>query len=245
MTTMPPTFGPTEIHGDDEHIPHAIVQVAIALPREQLRAALAVGHAQMSGEPPLEDMTVLDVRREIEGYLAAGAVFELYREADALNERLAPEHTAALDAAIDRAYTLPAPGAPAPVRKQDPRYRDGTVILQTLDQGEVTVPEPAWCRGHDDDLVGYLADVTHNGPTTTARTVTARHGHMQVMEARITQAPHAKEQPEPLPLLAIHVDIDATVATEDGRHLAQALRVAARRIDRTLGDLARLRGEKR
>ncbi|MER6147978.1 DUF6907 domain-containing protein [Streptomyces hirsutus] len=130
-------------------------------------------------------------------------------------------------------------------RRQDPRYRDGTVILQTLDRGEVVVPEPAWCRGHDDDLVGYLADVTHNGPVIRADAVTARYGPLQVLEARITQAPHGEIRPEPLPLLAIHVDVEVTVAVEDGRNLTQALRAAAARIDRALDEVARLRGDRR
>lgn len=242
MTTTPPTFGPTEIHGDDEQTPHAIVQTALALTREQLRAALAIGHAQMSGQPPLPDMTAADVRREVEGYLAAGAVFELYRETDAVNERLTADHAEALDTAVDRAYT---PTETAPARKQAPRYRDRTVILQTDDHGEVTVPEPAWCIGHDDDLVGYLADITHNGPAITADVITSRYGRTQILEARITQAPHGEIRPEPLPLLHVHLDVDATVATEDGRHIAQALRAAAVRIDRTLDQLAHLRGERR
>ncbi|GGV86804.1 hypothetical protein GCM10010294_67900 [Streptomyces griseoloalbus] len=130
-------------------------------------------------------------------------------------------------------------------RKQSPRYRDRTVILDTVDHGEVTVPEPAWCVGHDDDLVGYLADVTHNGPTITAAAVTARYGRTQILEARTTQAPHGEIRPEPLPLLYVHLDIDATVATEDGRHLTRALRAAAARIDRALDELAHLRGERR
>ncbi|MEF9903693.1 DUF6907 domain-containing protein [Streptomyces sp. P9-A2] len=130
-------------------------------------------------------------------------------------------------------------------RRQDPRYRDGVVVLQTLDRGEVVVPEPVWCRGHDDDLVGHLADVTHNGPAIRADAVTAQYGPLQVLEARITQAPHGEIRPEPLPLLAINVTVDATVGVEDGRHLTQALRAAAVRIDRALDEVARLRGDHR
>ncbi|MFJ2949137.1 DUF6907 domain-containing protein [Streptomyces sp. NPDC087226] len=130
-------------------------------------------------------------------------------------------------------------------RKQSPRYRDRTVILNTLDHGEVTVPEPAWCIGHDDDLVGYLADITHNGPVITADAVTARYGRTPLLEARISQAPHGEIRPEPLPLLYVHLDVDATVATEDGRNLTRALRAAANRLDRALDELTHLRGEGR
>ena len=125
-------------------------------------------------------------------------------------------------------------------RKQSPRYRDRTVVLDTLDHGEVTVPEPAWCIGHDDELVGYLADIGHNGPA-----ITARYGRTPLMEACITQAPHGELRPEQLPVLAVHLDIDATVDSEDGRHLARALRAAAARLDRALDELALLRGERR
>ena len=130
-------------------------------------------------------------------------------------------------------------------RRQSPRYRDRTVILQTLDHGEITVPEPAWCIGHDDDLVGHLADITHNGPVITADVLTARYGRTPFLEARLTQAPHGVKQPEPRPLLALRVDVDATVATEDGRHLTRALRAAAARLDRALDELTHLRGERR
>ncbi|MFB7739591.1 hypothetical protein ACFC08_35630 [Streptomyces sp. NPDC056112] len=241
MSTQPPAFGPTEIIGDDEHTPHAIVVLAVALPHEQLRAALAIGHGQMAGEPPLEDMSADDVRREVEGYLGACAVVELDRETDSINERLAPEHAAALNTAIDHAYTRP---APAPRQQQDPRYGNGTVTLQTKDHGEVVLPEPAWCIGHDDDQVGYLADVTHNGRPVRADASTRRYGLAEVMEARITQAPHAVIQPEPQPLLSIRIDVDMKVAPDDGRKLAQALRLASLRLDRALNEVARLRGER-
>ncbi|MFG2683140.1 DUF6907 domain-containing protein [Streptomyces sp. NPDC048392] len=242
MSAVPPVFGPTEVVGDDQADNLAVVQIALPLSREQLRAALAVGHAQMGGEPPLEEMTVLDVRREVEGYLGAASIIDLHREAAVVAERIAPEHAAELDSAIDRAYTRP----PAPPRiSQDPRYGDGTVTLNTDDHDEVTVPEPAWCVGHDDDTVGYLADTTHNGPVITAAAVTSQNGQTPIMEARITQAPHGEIHPEALPLLAFQLDIDATVTPEDGRNITRALRVAAARLDRALADLAHLRGEKR
>ncbi|MFJ2719015.1 DUF6907 domain-containing protein [Streptomyces sp. NPDC088353] len=241
MNAQPPAFGPTEIIGDDERTPHAIVMLAVALPREQLRAALAIGHGQMAGEPPLEDMSAEDVRREVEGYLGACAVVELDRETEAISERLAPEHAAVLDAAVDRAYTRP---APAPRQPQDPRYGDGTVALKTIDHGEVVLPEPAWCKGHDDDRIGYLADVTHNGRPVRADVSTERYGLAEVMEAHITQAPHGVIRPEPQPLLSVLIDVDMTVAPDDGRKLAQALRLASLRLDRALNEVARLRGER-
>lgn len=242
MTTPPPSFGPTEIIGDDEQTPFAIVHLAIALPREQLRAALAIGHAEMAGEPPLPDMSPADTRREIEGHLGACAVIELDREAASINERLSPELAAELDAAIDRAYVRPQPQKP---EGQQPRYGDGTVTLQTIDQGDATVPEPAWCTGHDDEPVGYLADITHNGRPITADAVTARHGQIEVAHGHISHAPHAVLQPEPHPVLYIALDLHDSFTPEDGRNVTRALRVAATRFDRALADLTHLRGEGR
>ncbi|MGX1512215.1 DUF6907 domain-containing protein [Streptomyces collinus] len=243
MSAMPPVFGPTEIVGDDQADNLAVVQIALPLSREQLRAALAIGHAQMGGEPPLADMTVLGVRREVEGYLGAASIIDLYREAAVVAERITPEHTAELDAAIDRAYTRPVAFPRIP---QDPQYGQGSVTLKTLDHGEVTVPEPAWCVGHDNEIVGHLADLTHNGPAATAGAVTARYGRIPVLDdVHITQAPHAVQQREPAPLLSIRLEVDVTVVPEDARHITQALRVSIARIGRAIADLAHLRGEQR
>ncbi|MEU7399717.1 hypothetical protein [Streptomyces sp. NPDC044948] len=241
MSAMPPVFGPTEIVGDDQADNLAVVQIALPLSREQLRAALAIGHAQMGGEPPLADMTAVDVRREVEGYLGAASIIDLHREAAVVDERITPEHAAELDAAIDRAYTRP---APAPRIPQSPQYGQGTVTLQTLDQGDVTTAEPVWCRGHDDEIVGLLGDITHYGAAVTADAVTTRDGRTCIMAAQITQAPHGRH-PEKLPLMSIRVDVDTLATTEDARNISQALRVAAIRLDRATADLARQRGEQR
>ncbi|MFE7927807.1 DUF6907 domain-containing protein [Streptomyces sp. NPDC057456] len=236
-TTPLPTFGPTDVIPADENAePFAVVKVALTLTRDQLRAALAIGHAELAAEPPLPDMGVLDVRREVEGYLAAGAIFELEREAGAM--RLPADLVAELDAAIDRAYTRPASTA----RAQAPRYRDGTVILDTLDHGEVTIPEPAWCTGHDGELVGHLADVTHNGRPVKAGANTEELGHVEIMTAYISHAPHAVLHAEPHPLLSLHLDVNVDVSPADGQQVAQGLRVASLRLDRVLGEVARLRG---
>lgn len=242
MSTPPPSFGPTEIIGDDEQTPFAIVHLAIALPREQLRAALAIGHAEMAGEPPLPGMSPADIRREVEGHLGACAVLELDRETASVTDRLAPELAAELDAAIDRAYTR---REPQQAEAQDPRYGEGVVTLMTIDQGDVTVPEPAWCLGHNDEPVGHLADITHNGRPITAHAVTAAHGQIEVAHGCISHAPHGVLQPEPHPVLYIALDLHNSFDPEDGRNVTRALRVAATRFDRALTDLAHLRGEGR
>lgn len=40
-----------------------------------------------------------------------------------------------------------------------------TITLATLDHGPVTLPEPAWCRGHADHHPDtYRTDLSHYGP---------------------------------------------------------------------------------
>lgn len=38
---------------------------------------------------------------------------------------------------------------------------DRTVTVQTLDQGDVTIPEPAWCAGHAGETPQVLSDTGH------------------------------------------------------------------------------------
>ncbi|MGW3931571.1 DUF6907 domain-containing protein [Streptomyces microflavus] len=38
-----------------------------------------------------------------------------------------------------------------------------TVTVRTLDQGDVTIPEPAWCAGHEDKPPQLLSDTGHIG----------------------------------------------------------------------------------
>ncbi|MEU1559491.1 hypothetical protein ABZ504_03095 [Streptomyces mirabilis] len=124
---------------------------------------------------------------------------------------------------------------------QSPRYRQGTVILQTEDHGEVTVPEPVWCTGHDDEYVGHLADLTHNGVHVRAGAVTYAHGYLELLDAYISHAPYGELHPEAHPVLSLHLDLDLDATPEDSRKVAQALRVASLRIDRVADEVERLR----
>lgn len=62
-----------------------------------------------------------------------------------------------------------------------------TVTLSTIDHGDVTVLEPAWCAGHADHRPEYRVDITHTSPkvplTFRGRTLG---------EAVISQAPGAE-----------------------------------------------------
>lgn len=236
-------FGPTETFPCDENSEaFAVVRLAVEVSRDQLRTALAIGHAELNGTPPLDDMAVRDIRREVEGHLAAAATISLYRETEAVVRRVNEAGILpTIDAAIDRAYTRTA----GERLQQDPRYSEGTVTLLTTDRGEVTIDEPSWCTGHGDDMVGTLDEIAHNGAKITVPFVTARYGPSTIMTAQLSQAPYLTLAPEPFPILYVELDENLDLDPEDGRNLSRALRLAAARLDVALDDLARLRGDHR
>ncbi|MFF7949402.1 DUF6907 domain-containing protein [Streptomyces griseorubiginosus] len=238
-----PVYGPTDPHGDEEHEPDVIVRVDFLMSREQLVTALGIAWAEIAGDRSPESLTVAEVRHEVEAWLSVQAFFALsdQMERDQARE-FSPEQQRimqVLAAAIGEAY----PPRPAPVelRVQRPRYGTGTVTLATLDRGEVTVDEPSWCTGHDGETVGFFADVTHNGPETTAPVVTAKYGPSHILTVRVSHAPHAETQPEPFPLLAVELDGRGDLDPADGHNLARALRLAATRVDRAAVQLERIR----
>jgi hypothetical protein len=143
-----PVYGPTEVFREEDTEPDAVVRVAFALSREQLLTALSIGFTEMIPDVDPETITVEETRKEVEGWLHAAAVIELDRYVRQGQLTAYPPEAQpvmdALAAALDRAYP---PRTPQPVRRA-PRYGDGTVTLHTFDQGDVTVPEPAWCIGH-------------------------------------------------------------------------------------------------
>ncbi|MDX3400077.1 DUF6907 domain-containing protein [Streptomyces sp. ME01-18h] len=40
----------------------------------------------------------------------------------------------------------------------------GTITLPTIDHGDVTLPEPSWCVGHETDAGHQRVDLQHLGP---------------------------------------------------------------------------------
>lgn len=62
-----------------------------------------------------------------------------------------------------------------------------TITLPTLDHGEVTLPEPAWCAGHADHRPDtHRADIIHKTPDI----VLAFHG-AEIIAACLAQSPCA------------------------------------------------------
>jgi hypothetical protein len=244
VTENLPIFGPTEVQNvnDDFGPAVAVVRVDFALSREELVTALSYGYATANLDRPVGELSVEDVRREVEGYLAFAGYLEMTGRVESERARRGedPVTQAAFAAAIDRAY----PTALVPAAPQAPRYGDGVVTLQTLDAGEITIDEPRWCLGHHGEQVVHRADITHNGRRVTASAETER-GTVDILDARISHAPYAELQPEPHPVISVTVDIEDTFTDEDARQVAHGLNVAGLRLARLVADAARLqRGDR-
>lgn len=236
-----PVFGPTEVFGDEGYTPELVVRVAYKLSREQALTALSIGFTDLVPDVDAETITVEETRTELEGWLAAQSIIELDRHVIQARATTYPaEAQTVMDAlarALDRAYP---PRRPEPVR-QPPRYGNGTVTLDTFDHGDVTVPEPTWCAGHEWQPNPHRADITHNGVHVKTSASTWNHGLVEVMDAYISHAPYGELHDEPHPLLALALDVQMDATPEDGRKIAQALRVAALRVDRAADEAERLR----
>lgn len=121
---------------------------------------------------------------------------------------------------------------------QQPRYGDGTVTLQTLDHGEVTVDEPRWCVGHGGEQIVQRVDITHVGRTVAAE-VETDGGTIEFLPARIAWGPFAEARPEPYP----SADVDDFPAMDPAqlREFAAELALHAGRLYRLSNELDRLR----
>jgi hypothetical protein len=109
-----PVFGPYEVQGgvDEPEPAVAVLRVAFALTRTQLVTALGVSFAGLGAERTPESLTDDEVRREIEGHLAAEAIIELDHQMERDEQRgFTPEQQRAIDvltAAVDRAFSAEA-----------------------------------------------------------------------------------------------------------------------------------------
>lgn len=233
-----PTYGPTELQNanDDTGPAVAVVRVDFQMSREELATAFAYGYAETNQDRPVEDMSVEDVRSDVEGYLASTGYLQFSQNVADMRAGtpVSPAVQAAFAAALDRAYPL----QPVPATVQAPRYGNGTVTLQTLDHGEVVVNEPAWCTGHDGETVGHRADITHNGAWTAAE-LDVDGDTVEFLPVRISHAPLAELAPEPLPV----ADVEGFPAldAEQLRDLAAKVGAHAGRLYSKANELDRLR----
>lgn len=236
-----PAFGPFDVQGGvDELEPAvAVVRVAFALTRAQLVTALAVSFAGIAADRSPESLTVEDVWREVEGQLAADALHELDRQMERDQAAVwPPEQQRAVDvlaAAVDQAYSRPAPAEP-----QRPVYGDGTVTLQTFDHGPVVVAEPEWCEGHDGEPVGHRADITHRGAWRPFDVVVAGE-RVEVLRAGLSWAPFAVEAPQPHPVVDTDVDGLSALGPDALREVAAGWGLLAGELYRLANELHRAR----
>lgn len=239
-----PAYGPTEVfHDEDDTAPDAVVRVAFALSREQLMTALSIGFTEIAPDRDAEDLTVEETRKEVEGWLHAAAVIELDRYVRQGQLTAYPVEAQpvmdALSAALDRAYPA---RTREPVRRA-PRYGDGTVTLDTVDHGEVTVPEPAWCIGHSWQPNPHRADITHNSTRVKAAATTDGAGRVHLLIARISHSPLLEIEPEPYPVVSVDLGCTEDFAAEDIPQLVEGLKSAARVLENVAAEAIRLRGE--
>ncbi|MGW8682143.1 DUF6907 domain-containing protein [Streptomyces sp. NPDC055817] len=116
----------------------------------------------------------------------------------------------------------------------------GTVTLETLDHGTITVPEPEWCRGHDDYRPVHRGDITHNGAEVALRVETAL-GPAEALGVWISQAPYSELQPEPVPVAAVDIDDGLSLDPDGLRALAREVLRHVGRLYRVADELERLR----
>lgn len=238
-----PVFGPTEVFREEDVTPDVVVRVAFALTREQLLTALSIGFTELIPDVDAETITVEQTRTEVEGWLHAAAVYELDRYVtQGQLTAYPPEAQPVMDAlavALDRAYRL---RAPEPIRRA-PRYGDGTVTLETVDHGDVTVPEPAWCIGHGWQPNPNRADITHNSTRVKAAAMTDGAGRVHLLHAYISHSPHLEIRPEPYPVVSVQLECVEDFEAEDIPQLIDGLKSAERVLKNIAAEAIRLRGE--
>lgn len=229
-----PLFGPTDLFDDEGITPDVIVRVDYALSREQLHAAMMVAFTEIADGRSPEDLSVVEVRTEVEGYLAAHGILAVDNQiADGEHHDFTAEQQRIMQLlaeSIERAY----PPRREPDRVQHPVYGDGTVTVETNDHGEIVIDEPAWCLGHDDEPIGYRADVTHKGPWEAAEFM-----GVEFFPAGISWAPFSELHPEPYPVADIWEF--PPMEPDQLRELAALVGTQAGRLYRLANQVDRLR----
>jgi hypothetical protein len=112
------------------------------------------------------------------------------------------------------------------------------VTLDTIDHGPVTVDCPAWCIGHHWQQDIGRDDITHRSVRVKTGTVTESRGWLPMLTAWVSWAPFR----EIVPVISLALDAEGDLAAEDGRHVAEGLRLAASRIEQLATEAISLRG---
>ncbi|MET7711027.1 hypothetical protein [Streptomyces sp. NPDC005407] len=83
-----------------------------------------------------------------------------------------------------------------------------TVTVPTLDHGDIVIPEPAWCAGHDGQPPQYRIDIGHTGPERELIVPTSR-GPVPLMVTAIEQRPFIGDRfPGTAPLVWLGISSD-------------------------------------
>ncbi|MFI6861768.1 DUF6907 domain-containing protein [Streptomyces sp. NPDC050421] len=109
-----------------------------------------------------------------------------------------------------------------------------TLVINVVD---ATVPEPAWCRGHEDLPANALVDLGHRG--IEHHLGTAEH---PVFVAQLSQYPHGSG-PHDVRLYVEAVSEPDSLTPAEAEHLAAALVEAAVQLRTLALQLAVLRAE--
>lgn len=78
-----------------------------------------------------------------------------------------------------------------------------TITVPTLDHGDVTITEPAWCTGETHLVPVDRSDITHQGPDITLTVGTAR-GPRPLINLFLAQDPFATQPPG----TTVHVSVE-------------------------------------
>ncbi|MGW0764640.1 DUF6907 domain-containing protein [Streptomyces sp. NPDC002676] len=116
-----------------------------------------------------------------------------------------------------------------------------TVTLDTIDHGPVEVECPTWCIGHGWQVGAGIGrnDITHRSVRVKAGTAMDDDRWLPMLTASVSWAPFR----ELVPVISLVLDAEGDFAAEDGRHIAEGLRVAACRVEALAAEAIRLRGE--
>jgi hypothetical protein len=112
-------------------------------------------------------------------------------------------------------------------------------LLDTIDHGPVEVTCPAWCIGHGWQVDAGIGrnDIDHRSVRVKAGTFTEADEWLPVLTAHISWAPFREQ----VPVISLVVDVEGDFDAEDGPNVAEALRVAASRVEALATEAIRLR----
>ncbi|MFD8453906.1 DUF6907 domain-containing protein [Streptomyces coelicoflavus] len=116
-----------------------------------------------------------------------------------------------------------------------------TVVLETIDHGQVEVECPDWCIGHGWQVGAGIGrnDIVHKSVTVKAASDTYSYGYVSLLRVWMAWAPFV----ELVPRVSVEVDVQGDYEAEEIGHLAGALRTAANRMEAVAEHAIQIRGD--